>query len=148
MIRQMAKELAGIFYEEADSGRMWSDTAEEHQRSKRFRDTYPTVKDYLKGFQRCREDFAPLLDAEGQPPFGYFRLEGSDRWWKKDRPGWQYFVEQAVQTLATMLNNPTVSQYEKNTIAEALIENNARATDPAQSEQVLQRRRAGKTQIN
>lgn len=148
LVRRVAKELAGTFYEQADGGRMWSDTREEHERSQRFRDTYPTVKNYLQGYQRCCDTFAPLLDSEGMPPFGYFRVEGSDRWWKKDRPGWHYFVEQARQTLASMLNDPTVSLHEKNTIAEALIEDHARAIDPAQSEQVLQRRRAGKTQMN
>lgn len=148
LVRRVAKELASIFWDQADSGRMWADTREEHERSKRFRDTYPTVKNYLQGFQRCQADFAPLLDKEGNPPFGYFRVEGSDRWWKKDRPGWHYFVEQARKRLATMLNDPTVSQHEKEAIAEALIEENRRATDPAQSEQVLQRRMAGKTQIN
>jgi hypothetical protein len=144
----MAKELASIFWEQADDGHMWADTKDERERSARFRDTYPTLKNYLQGYQRCQADFAPLLDEHGDPPFGYFRVERSDRWWKKDRPGWHYFVEQAVTTLATMLNNPTVSQHEKEAIAEALIEHNARATDPQQSEQVLQRRMAGKTQIN
>jgi hypothetical protein len=147
LVRKMAKDLAGIFYEEADSGRLWSDTREEHERSKRFRDTYPTLSDYMKGYQRCSETFAPELDAEGNPPFGYFRVEGSDRWWKLDRPGWMYFVEQARTTLATMLNNPTVSDHEKSVIAEALIEENNRATS-GKGEQVLQRRMAGKTQIN
>lgn len=148
LVRKMAKELAGIFYEQADSGRMWSDTKEEHERSKRFRETYPTLSDYMKGYQRCVADFAPVLDAEGNPPFGYFRVEHSDRWWKLDRPGWHYFVEQARTTLATMLNNPTVSPHEKKAISEALIEDYNRAADPLKSETVLQRRMAGKTQIN
>lgn len=148
LVRKMAKELAGIFYEQADSGRLWSDTKEEHERSKRFRDTYPTLSDYMKGYQRCSETFAPVLDSEGSPPFGYFRVEHSDRWWKLDRPGWQYFVEQARTTLATMLRNPTISDHEKNVISDALIEDYNRAADPAQSEKVLQRRMAGKTQIN
>ena len=148
LVRRLAKELAGIFYEEADSGRLWSDTREEHQRSQRFRDTYPTLSDYMKGFQRCSETFAPDLDSEGKPSFGYFRVEGSDRWWKVDRPGWHFFVEQARTTLATMLNNPTISDHEKTVISDALIEENSRATDPKRSEKVLQRRMAGKTQIN
>ncbi len=129
LVRRMAKELAGIFYEQADSGR-------------------PTLSDYMKGYQRCAETFAPMLDAEGKPPFGYFRVEHSERWWKLDRPGWHYFVEQARQTLATMLNNPDVSAHEKHVISEALIEDYNRAADPLKSEKVLQRRRAGKTQIN
>lgn len=151
MIRVLAKELAGKFFEEADGGGgggMWSDTAAEHARSKAFRDTYPTLSDFLKGFQRCRSDFAPELDAEGNPPFGYFRVQGSDRWWKKDRPGWHYHVEHARKLLASQLNDPAFSQHEKEAIAAALIEENSRATDPQQSEQVLQRRMAGKTQIN
>lgn len=148
VVRRMAKELAGIFFEAADSGRMWSDTKEEHERSKRFRDTYPTLSDYMKGYQRCSASFAPELDAEGNPPFGYFRVEHSDRWWKLDRPGWQYFVEQARTTLATMLRNPTVSEHEKKVISDALIADYEKAVDPKQSEKVLQRRMAGKTQIN
>lgn len=148
LVRRMAKELAGIFYEQADSGRLWSDTKAEHARSVAFRDAYPTLSDFMKGYQRCREDFAPVLDAEGKPPFGYFRVEHSDRWWKLDRPGWHYHVESARAVLATMLNNPTVSDHEKSVISEALIEENRRATDPDRSEKVLQRRMAGKTQIN
>lgn len=148
VIRRMAKELAGVFYEQADSGRLWSDTQEEHERSKRFRDTYPTLEDYQKGYQRCSETFAPVLDAEGNPPFGYFRVEHSDRWWKLDRPGWQYFVEQARTTLATMLRNPAISEHEKKVISKALIADYHKAVSPATSEKVLQRRMAGKTQIN
>ena len=148
LVRQMAKELAGIFFEQADSGRMWSDTKEEHERSRRFRDTYPTLSDYMKGYQRCQPDFGPVLDTDGNPPVGYFRVEHSDRWWKLDRPGWHYFVEHARTTLATMLNNPTVSPHEKTVISEALIEDYNRAADPKQSEKLLQRRMAGKTQIN
>jgi hypothetical protein len=147
VVRRLAKELAGIFYEQADSGRLWSDTREEHERSKRFRDTYPTLSDYLKGFQRCQESFAPMLDAEGKPPLGYFRVEFSDRWWKLDRPGWQYFIEQARTTLATMLRNPTVSDHEKTVISEALIKEYNQSVS-GKSEKVLQRRMAGKTQIN
>jgi hypothetical protein len=150
LVRRMAKELAGVFYEQADAvnGGMWSDTKEEHERSKRFRDTYPTLSDYLKGYQRCSETFAPTLDAEGKPPFGYFRVEHSDRWWKLDRPGWQYFVEQARTTLATMLRNPAISDHEKTVISDALIKEFERSADKTKSEKVLQRRMAGKTQIN
>jgi hypothetical protein len=148
VVRRMAKELAGIFYEAADSGRMWSDTREEHERSQRFRDTYPTLSDYLKGYQRCSESFAPILDGEGKPPLGYFRVEHSDRWWKLDRPGWQFFVSQARQALATMLRNPSISEHEKKVISEGLIADYHKAVDPKQSEKVLQRRMAGKTQIN
>lgn len=148
VVRRMAKELAGLFYEQADGGRLWSDTKEEHERSKRFRDTYPTLSDYLKGFQRCSENFAPLLDGDGKPPLGYFRVEHSDRWWKLDRPGWQYFVEQARTTLATMLRNPTVSDHEKSVISDALIKEYNQSVDRTKSEKVLQRRMAGKTQIN
>lgn len=148
LVRRMAKELASVFYTQADGGRLWSDTKEEHARTQRFRDTYPSLSDYLKGYQRCIDEFAPVLDAEGNPPFGYFRVEHSDRWWKVDRPGWHYFVEQARTALATMLNNPTVSDHEKKVISDALIEDYNRAADPLKSETVLQRRMAGKTQIN
>lgn len=148
LVRRMAKELAGIFYEQADSGRMWSDTREEHERSKRFRDTYPKLSDYMKGYQRCQASFAPILDAAGNPPIGYFHLEGDGRWWKVDRPGWHYFVEQSITVLATRLRDPSVSDHEKHVIEEALIEQNNRGTDPQRSEKVLQRRMAGKVQIN
>ncbi len=147
LVRQMAKELAGIFFEQADGGRLWSDTKEEHERSARFRDTFPTLSDFMKGFERRTENFAPELDEEGNPPFGYFRVENSDRWWKVGTPGWHYHVEHARKVLATMLNNPTVSDHEKTVISEALIEENRRATSP-QAQQLLQRRMAGKTQIN
>lgn len=149
LVRKMAKDLAGVFYTEADGARLWSDTAAEHARTQRFRDTYPTLSDYMKGYQRCVADFAPTLDSCGNPPFGYFRVEHSDRWWKIDRPGWMYFVEQARTVLATMLRNPSISDHEKKVISDALIEDYNKAVDPAQSsEKVLQRRMAGKTQIN
>ena len=147
LIRKMAKELASIFFTEADSGRLWADSKEEHARSRRFRETYPTLSDYLKGFQRCRPDFCPDLDADGKPSLGYFRVEGSDCWWKVSEPGWWYFVDQAKETLATMLNNPTVSDHEKHVIADALIEERERSNSQ-ESRQLLQRRMAGKTQIN
>lgn len=142
MIRKMAKDLAGLFWDQADSGQMFSDTREEHERSKAFRDTYPTLKSYLMGHQRCRSDFAPLLDAEGNPPLGYFRVEHSDRWWKLDRPGWQYHVEYARKSLATMLRNPSISEHEKHAISEALIDDYNKSVDPKQYEKVTQRRMA------
>jgi len=144
----MAKELAGMFYEVADGGALFSDTAEEHHRSNAFRDTYPTLKDYMLGYQRCRADFAPLLDAEGNPPLGYFRVEHSDRWWKKDRPGWHYFVEKARAVLATRLRDPSMSDHEKNVISEALIEDYNRAVDRKQYEKVSQRRTTARNQLN
>lgn len=156
LIRQMAKELAGVFYEEADGGRLFSDTSEEHQRSKAFRDTYPTIKDFEQGNQRCRADFAPILDAEGNPPLGYFRVEHSDRWWKKDRPGWQHFVEKARTVLATRLRDPSMSEHEKHVISEALIEDYNRSVKSAQGnpadqrviEKVNQRRMTARNQLN
>ena len=148
LVRQMAKDLAAMFFEQADSGQMFSDTKEEHERSARFRDTYPTLSDYMKGFQRCRSDFAPLLDAEGNPPFGYFRVEHSDRWWKKDRPGWQYFVEKARQVLATQLRDPSMSDHEKNTISKALIEDYNRSVKSQAAEKVTQRRTTARNQLN
>jgi hypothetical protein len=144
----MAKELGSMFYEEADGGRLFSDTTAEHQRSKAFRDTYPTLKDFMQGNQRCRPDFAPTLDEDGNPPLGYFRVEHSDRWWKKDRPGWQHFVEKARVVLATRLRDPTMSMHEKNTISEALIEDYNRSVRSQQAEKVNQRRMTGRTQLN
>ena len=142
LIRKMAKELAGMFFEQADSGAMFSDTKEEHERSARFRDTYPTLIDYMKGYQRCRADLAPLLDAEGNPPLGYFRVEHSDRWWKLDRLGWHYFVEQARKVLATRLRDPSMSDHEKHVISEALIKDYEKSVDRKQAEKVTQRRLA------
>ena len=148
LVRKMAKELAGMFYTEADGGRLFSDTSEEHQRSKAFRDTYPTLSDFMKGYQRCRADFAPLLDTEGNPPLGYFRVEHSDRWWKKDRPGWQHFVEKARTVLATRLRDPSMSEHEKHVVSEALIDDYNRSVKSKQAEKVNQRRMTARNQLD
>jgi hypothetical protein len=148
LIRKMAKELAGMFWSEADGGRLFSDTSEEHARSKAFRDTYPTIKDFMQGNQRCRADFAPMLDEEGNPPLGYFRVEHSDRWWKKDRPGWQHFVEKARTVLATRLRDPSMSEHEKHVVSEALIEDYNRSVRSQQAEKVNQRRMTARNQLD
>jgi hypothetical protein len=145
MIRKLAKEIAGMFYEQADGGALWGDDPE---RSPMFRDTFPTVGDFLRGYQRCAANFCPVLGPDGQPVEKiYFRVQGSDRWWKIGTPGWHYHVEVARQRLVQMLTEPDVSQHEKRAIADALIEENARATSP-QARSLLQRRLAGKVQVN
>ena len=145
LIRKLAKEIAGQFYEEADGGSLWGD---DPHRSSRFRDAYPTVRDFLRGFARCQANFSPVLGADGHPlDKKYFRVKGSDRWWKIETPGWHYQVEIARQRLVQMLSDNTVSPHEKNEIADALIEENRRATSP-QAQALLQRRLAGKVQVN
>lgn len=143
MIRKLAKDIAGEFHTQASD--RWADDPE---RSARFRDTYPETRDYLRGYQRCAANFRPVMGPDGQPvDKAYFRVKGSDRWWKIDRPGWQFFVEVARLRLVEMLSDNMVSDHEKRAIADALIEENQRATSP-HAQSLLQRRIAGKTQVN
>lgn len=144
IIQAIAEELAGQFHTEASD--KWADDPE---RSARFRDTYPNTDDYIRGFQCCRADFAPVRGMDGQPiDKAYFRMEGSERWWKLGVPGWHYFVEIAVKRAAAMLNEADVSKFEKKKISDALIRRFNKATDPTKATELLQRRPAGKIQLN
>lgn len=152
LIRHHAKEMAGRFYEESTQGGVdeFATTPDERSRSQLFRDAYPTLKDYMKGFRRLPANGSPVLGPDGQTlEKKYFRVEGSDRWWMLDRPGWHYFVEHARAYLATCLRpeNTTYTPHEKNEIAAALIEEHNRATAP-HAQKLLARRLAGKAQMN
>lgn len=94
-IRNMAKELAGAFYED--------------NRSPGFRQTFPTLKAYMRG--------------QWHKPTGEIFIT---------KPGWIYHVDLAIKVLGTMLGKPdaVVSPHMKETIAAALIDNHNRATGP------------------
>lgn len=152
LIRQLAKEMAGQMFEQATVGGVdpFATTPEERERSAKFRHAYPTLKDFMKGFQRQPYGFVPPMGPDGHPlEKKYFRVDGSDCWWMLDRPGWNYHVEHARSFFAMALRpeNTTYTQHEKNVIADALIEENNRATAP-HAQKLLARRLAGKAQIN
>lgn len=167
LIRKRAKDIAGEFYEEGSSN--WDDlgwqnsvwwrreieagridaammpteaqTANMRARSKIFRETYPSVKDYLRGYQRMSPNFIPPTDIDGKPLRSYFRVEHSDRWWKIDTPGWMTHVETARQQLAQMLNmsDGVVTPHEKRVISDALIEDYNRSVGSPNASNVHQR---------
>lgn len=114
-IRSVAKELAGVFYE--DAGRdMFGVTPADRERSKRFRAAYPTLRHYMRGQQ--------VLPSGGI---------------KQDEvPGWMYFVDPARKRLTQMLGDPAHKNLHK-AIYEALCEDNLKSTAPT-ALGVLQRR--------
>lgn len=117
-IRNLAKELASTFYEEA-GGDLFGPAPEDRARSKRFRETYPTREHYLKGYQ-----------------------VGTDGRIKIDQPGWKYFVTLARARMVQMLSQPGTSQSVKDGIYKALLEEHNKSTSPV-AQEVLQRRLAG-----
>lgn len=141
LIRQFAKKLAGVFYENADAQlRFW----DENQRSIMFRDAFPTVRDYVRGFVRLPEAVKRVPPNDPK----YFRVEGSDRWWMIYTPGWKFHVEMARKELATGLASGVYSAHEKQVISEALIADYEAAVSPF-AESLLQRRAAGQhLQVN
>lgn len=114
-IRTLAKEYAGMFYTEAAGDLFGSDPAG-RARSKRFRETYPTLRDYIRGIQHM--------------PDGSTRI---------DKPGWLYFVVIARQRMAQMLGDPHVHQNVKEGIMKALLEEHQKSTSPKAVE-LLQRK--------
>lgn len=122
-IRMLAKELAGVFYEQA-GGDLFGSAPEDRERSKRFRETYPTWNHYKKGWQ--------------------VQSDGSIR---QDVPGWLYFVDLAKKRLTQMLANDNTSDAMKKAIYDALIEEHNKATMP-QALQILQRRHGNGQQIS
>lgn len=116
-IRTLAKKLASEFYTES-AGDTFGHTLEDRMRSKRYRQTYPTLEHFLKGYQ---------VQTNGKI--------------KQDKPGWQYFVTLArarmVQVLQTS-NNDTV----KEGIYKALLEEHDKSTSPV-AQELLQRRLDG-----
>lgn len=117
-IRTLAKQLAGIFYEQA-GGDLFGNAPEDRERSKRFRQTYPTWKHYKNGLQVL--------------PDGRVR---------QDQPGWVYFITLARARMVQMLSDPMTSQGVKDGIYKALVEENLKSTSPA-AQEILQRRLNG-----
>jgi len=122
-IRYLAKELAGCFYEQS-SGDLFGNSPEDRERSKRFRQTYPTWNHYKKGWQ--------------------VQTDGSI---KQDVPGWMYFVELARKKLVQMLGDPNTKKHLKPAIYAAIIEEQNNATKP-QALEILQRRHGNGQQIS
>ncbi len=113
-IRSVAKELAGVFYEQA-GGDLFGTAPEDRERSKRFRETYPTWRHYRDGIQ---------VLPDGRT--------------KTDRPGWTYFVTLARARLVQMLQDPT-KKHLHDSIYKALLEEHEKSTSPM-AQEVLQRR--------
>lgn len=116
-IRTLAKELAGVFYEQA-GGDLFGNSYEDRERSKRFRTTYPTLKHYLRGMQVM-----------------------SDGRIKIDQPGWRYFVTLARARMVQILSDPTKKNLH-DAIYKALLEEHQKSTAPA-AQDLLQRRLDG-----
>lgn len=121
-IRHLAREFAGIFYEEA-GGDLFGTGPEGRERSKRFRQTYPTLKHYMRGIQ---------VQPDGSV--------------KMDKPGWAYFVTHARARLVNMLADPNLKPQLKEPIYKALLEEHEKSTSPRALE-VLQRRLSDGPQI-
>lgn len=117
-IRTLAKELASIFYTEA-GGDLFGTAPDDRARSKRFRETYPTLEHYLKGYQ-----------------------VGKDGRIKQDQPGWKYHVTLARARMVQMLQDPMTRDNVKQGIYKALLEENDKSTAPA-AQELLQRRLNG-----
>lgn len=114
-IRILAKELASIFYTEA-GGDMFGKALEDQQRSKRFRETYPTLEHFLKGYQ-----------------------VGKDGRIKQDQPGWKFFITLARARMVQMLQQNGTGQSAKEGIYKALLEEHQKSTSP-RAQELLQRR--------
>lgn len=112
-IRTLAKKLASEFYTESAGG-----TFGNPERSRRFRETYPTLEHYLKGYQ--------------------VRIDGKI---KQDQPGWKYFITLARARMVQVLQT-SASDTVKQGIYDALIEEHIKSTAPA-AQELLQRRLAG-----
>lgn len=115
-IRTLAKELASIFYTEA-GGDMFGKALEDQQRSERFRETYPTLEHFLKGYQ----------------------VVGKDGRIKLDQPGWKFFITLARARMVQMLQQNGISQSAKEGIYKALLEEHQKSTSP-RAQELLQRR--------
>ena len=91
-IKKMATELAGVFYEQ--------------ERSPRFRKAFPTLKNYMGGWQ---------VVADGAV--------------KKTSPGWMHHVVLARRVLTEMLKKPdaVVSPAMKERIYDALLEDRGKS---------------------
>lgn len=114
-IRSIAKKLAGTFYEQA-GGDLFGTAPDDRERSKRFRQTYPTLKSFMRGQQHL--------------PDGCINI---------DKPGWLFFVHMARARAVDMLKDPLINENLKDGIMAALIEEHAKATAPT-AVSLLQRR--------
>lgn len=117
-VRTLAKELASIFYTQA-GGDTFGNAPDDRDRSKRFRQTYPTLEHYLKGYQ---------VQTNGKL--------------KIDQPGWVYFISLARARMVQILQDPMASVSVKEGIYKALIEEHVKSTSPL-AQEVLQRRLNG-----
>lgn len=120
-VRSVARELAGVFYEEAGAD-LFGTEPEDRARSARFRATYPTIKHYLKGMQ-------VLPDGRIKP----------------DKPGWMYFISLARARMVQILQDPSKKNLH-DAIYKALLEENEKSTSPA-AQELLQRRLANTPSI-
>lgn len=121
-IRMLAKELAGIFYEEA-GGDLFGIAPEDRARSKRFRETYPTCRHYKIGLQVL--------------PDGRTR---------QGEPGWHYHITHARARMVQMLQDLTKKNLH-DAIYNALLEEHEKSTSP-RAQGLLQRRLGNAQQIN
>lgn len=117
-IRTLAKQLAGIFYEQA-GGDLFGTAPEDRERSKRFRQSYPTLKHYQKGF-------AVAPDGRLVP----------------GQPAWTYFVTLARARMVQMLQDSNIKPGVADGIYKALLEEHVKSTSP-RAQEVLQRRLNG-----
>ncbi len=114
-IRTLAKELASVFYEEA-GGDLFGTAPEDRARSKRFRQTFPTLRHYLQGM---------AVAPDG-------RIVPQDK-------AWMYFVSLARARMVQMLSQPGTSDAVKTGIYKALLEEHEKSTSP-KAQEVLQRK--------
>lgn len=114
-LRSVAKELAGVFYE--DAGRdMFGVARADRERSAKFRKAYPTLRHYMRGTQVL--------------PDGRIKQDTI--------PGWYYFIDPARKRLTQMLGDPA-HKHLHDGIYKALCEDNLKATSH-NALSVLQRR--------
>lgn len=95
---------------------MFGKAPEDRQRSERFRETYPTLEHFLKGYQ-----------------------VGKDGRIKQDQPGWKYFITLARARMVQMLQDNSVKDGIKEGIYKALLEEHRKSTSP-RAQELLQRR--------
>lgn len=117
-IRTLAKKLACEFYTQS-AGDTFGNSLEDRDRSKRYRQTYPTLQHYLKGLQ-CNKDGVIV---------------------RVDRPAWTYFVSLARARMVQILSDPTKKHLHE-AIYKSLLEEHEKSTSPL-AQEVLQRRLNG-----
>lgn len=138
-IRNLAKELAGQFY---DMTRGSEDSDEKVQIEKRgriflkidpklFAKTYPTVKDYIAGRRHGR--IQRQLDGTVR--------HVADGTVTQEAPGWAHWYDMARQMMVAMLANPTTHDNIKSGIVDALVEDREKQLKqkPHQSPNITQR---------